>query len=225
VIPSALIKCPHRAGRRVGFSPLLSDCVSEISWRRLTGHPLGLRIALAFRWRAIVTNPSRDSFNRSVTVHHPHGLHLSILRYEVGGSTRTRTLDPLIKRHRCILTKTRLFATYRAEFCGSRHQYIQGLAVSVAKHMPRLKGFRRIGKPALGARCSRGEIGPTSWAGHDRASTTGAAAPGRRRARRLVMLPERQSSRAGLEAVTRAAGAAIHASRLIFPRRDAMCVA
>jgi hypothetical protein len=47
----------------------------------------------------------------------------------------------------------------------------------------------------------------------------------RRCARRLVMLPERQSSRAGLEAVTRAPGAAIHASRLIFPRRDAMCVA
>jgi hypothetical protein len=81
VIPGALIKCPHRAGRRVGFSPLLSYCHPEISWRRLTGHPLGLRIALAFRWRAIVTNPRRDSFNRSVTVHHPHGLHLSILRY------------------------------------------------------------------------------------------------------------------------------------------------
>lgn len=71
----------------------------------------------------------------------------------------------------------------------------------------------------------RGRSRRVSLAGLDRASTTGAASPGRRRARRLVMLPERQSSRAGLEAVTRAAGAAIHASRLIFPRRDAMCVA
>jgi len=67
-------------------------------------------------------------------------------------------LDPLIKSQRCILAKTRLFATYRAEFCGFRHQYIQGLAASVAKQMPRLKGFRRIGKlPAPSLR--KGSLG------------------------------------------------------------------